>query len=48
MIAKLPSIPDEIRMTEYTFGMISSGLVEAIHIQLSNETIHFVVSEITR
>lgn len=47
MILWLLSIFDEISVTEYTFGVVSAGLVEAIHVELSNEAINFVVAEVT-
>jgi hypothetical protein len=35
----------EQRVTEDTFGVFLSGLVETIHIQLSDEAVDFVVSK---
>ena len=34
-------------MTEDTFGVISPTFVEAIHVELSDERVHFGVSEVT-
>lgn len=33
-------------MTEHTFRVVLSGLVKAIHIQLPDEAVNFVVSEV--
>lgn len=33
-------------MTEHAFGKLISGLVKAIHVELSDEAIHFAVAEV--
>jgi hypothetical protein len=35
-------------MAENTFGVLFSGLVEAIHVELSDEAVHLVMAEIPR
>ena len=36
----------EQRVAEDTFGMFFPGLVEAVHVELSNETVDLVVPEV--
>lgn len=35
-------------MAEDTLGILLAGLVKAIHVELTDEAIHFIVSEISR
>ena len=44
----LLSTPIEGWMAENAFGVISAGFMKTIHVELSNEAIHFVVSEVSR
>ena len=37
-----------MRVTEDTLGVISSALVEAVHVELADEGVHFVVPEVAR
>ena len=34
-------------MTEDTFGVVSSAFVETVHVELSDERVHFIVSKVS-
>lgn len=44
----LLSIPQEARMAEHALRVVSSRLMEAIHVELPYKAIDLVVSEVSR
>jgi hypothetical protein len=40
------SSSEEAGVTEDTFGMIGPTFVEAVHVELSDERVHFAVAEV--
>ena len=41
------SSSEEVGVAEDTFGVISPAFVEAVHVELSDERVHFAVAEVS-